>query len=129
MNMKTNLLIATVALAILTPGIAQFKAAGNDGIVASPKHRDQLDARYATSYAAAPVVTVNQAGPAVFASPKMLDTIGTRTVIAAAPVTVKPAPKSCCAATKVAASPKALDNARVAGGCCTMTSCMVACAR
>jgi hypothetical protein len=129
-NMKTNLLIAAVALGLLTPAIAQFKALGNDGIVASPKYREILDARNASARAANLVVTVDLAGPAVFASPKFLDTMGTRTVIAATPITVKPALKNCCVATKVAASPKALDNAPpVAGGCCPMNSCMIACAR
>ena len=128
--MKTNLLIAAVALGLLTPAMAQFKAVGDDGIAASPKLREQLDARTAAARAVTPVVTVDPARPAVFASPKLLDTIGTRTVVVATPVTVKPALKNCCAATKVTVSPKTLDNApTVAGGCCPTTSCMIACAR
>jgi hypothetical protein len=129
-NMKTNLLIAAVAFGILTPAIAQFKAVGDDGIAASPKYRELLDARNVAARAATPVVTVDLARPTVFASPKLLDTIGTRTVIAATPATLKPALKNCCVATKATVSPKALDNAtQVAGGCCPMTSCMIACAR
>jgi hypothetical protein len=128
--MKTNLLIAAVALGILTPAMAQFKAVGDDGIAASPKLREQLDARSTAARAVTPVVTADVARPTVFASPKLLDTIGTRTVVATAPITLKPALKNCCAATKVAVSPKALDNAsKVAGGCCPMSSCMIACAR
>jgi hypothetical protein len=123
--MKTNLLIAAVALAIMTPAIAQFKVLANDSIVASPKHRDQIEVRAAT-----PVVTVEKAGPTVFASPRALETLPTQTVVAATPVMVKSgAVKNCCAATKVAASPKALDAARVADGCCSMNPCMIACAR
>jgi hypothetical protein len=130
--MKTNLLIAAVALGILTPAMAQFKAVGDDGIAASPKLREQLDARNAAARVGSPVVTVDLARPSVIASPKLFDSVGTRAVLAATPVAVKPyALKNCCAATKISASPKAMDNASLtaAGGCCPMTSCMIACAR
>ena len=124
--MKTNLLIAALVFGVLTPAIAQFKPAQDDGIVASPKFRQLLNDRSGSPAVSSMVVTVERVRPAVVASPKAVDTLANRTVVAATPIAAKNSKASCA---KIAASPKALDVYAAASGCCGMTSCMIACAR
>jgi hypothetical protein len=137
MNMKTNLLIMVMALGMLTPALAQYKPIGDDGIAASPKLRQFLDAQKAqvrppvTTASVATVDPARPAGPGIVASPKFLELRATRSAAASTAVTAKTAaPMKRCAGCQIVASPKMLElNPQIASRCCGMSSCVVACTR
>ena len=100
--MKTKLLIIAIALGALTPMFAQLKTTTNDGIAASPKLREALNERAAY----APKTAAPAAKPAAATL------------------------QASCNGYKVAASPRAQATFPLkTGGCCGMSSCVVACTR
>ena len=97
--MKKNLLIAAAILGMLSPAFAQYQPTGADGITASPRVREQLDAR--------------KAAPANVAA-----------TIAAPKVTA-----GCCAAKISASPRVQALSGKNAASCCGNSVCVVACAK